>query len=413
MVRPTTPLLGPMRPLTEQDIVFTDFESFLGDRAIPQSRLLAYTAWLMATARCARDGVSEPQAARKVWEQTRDRVRRFGISPAHIAQRMLLIMPPALRELDPGALGGELPRLFETLTSEPDGAPIDRRMQHTAEIVNEALAQAFPSGGEAPDDIVHVTCSTYQAPSPVERFVSARGWGRTTVTNSWHMGCYGAFPGVRIAAGFLAAAHLGFVAPKRRVEILHTEVLSAHADLLDHSPGNIVTATLFADGFVRYALVPGARHAPGAAGLRLVGWDERVLPGCADEMTWDLSPHGFKMYLSPEVPLFIRDHVAGLVNSLATEAGCDPTALRDRAVFALHPGGPRIVDLVQEALALRPDQVCFSREVLRERGNMSSATVPHIWQRILAEPAVPSGTPVVSLAFGPGLTATALLLQKV
>ncbi len=400
------------RELGAPSVALGGFEPLLTGQRIPQRRLLAYTAWLMTTARCASEGLTAPADLRRVWEETRDRVKRYGVGPEHIQARVLLMVPQALAQVEPSALGGQLPELFADLHRDPDGAPVDARMAHYARVAAEVLDQAYPPAAEAPDDIVHVTCSGYMAPNPVERHVARRGWGRTAVTNSYHMGCYGAFPAVRIAAGLLTSAALGLSPPKRRVDILHTEPLSLHADLADHSPGNVVTATLFGDGFVRYQATSGG-SVPAGGGLWLHRWEERILPGSSDEMTWDLSPHGFKMYLSPEVPLFIRDHVAGLVDSLALAAGMRPATLRARAHFAVHPGGPRIVDRVAEVLDLIPAQVRHSRQVLFDLGNMSSATVPHIWGRVVADTDIPAGTPVVSLAFGPGLTATALLAQKV
>ena len=79
----------------------------------------------------------------------------------------------------------------------------------------------------------------------------------------------------------------------------------------------------------------------------------------------------------------------------------------------IHPGGPAIVDLVGSCLRLSKNQIALSKDALREGGNKSSATVPHIWDRILRDPDVKKGTRVVSLAFGPGLTATAMVARVV
>lgn len=100
------------------------------------------------------------------------------------------------------------------------------------------------------------------------------------------------------------------------------------------------------------------------------------------------------------------------VSQLLRQAGQNDTAL-ERAVFAVHPGGPKIVDQVAAKLALAEPQIAFSRKVLRERGNMSSATLPHIWQEILRSPEVCHGDLIVSLAFGPGLTLSGAVLRKV
>lgn len=74
-----------------------------------------------------------------------------------------------------------------------------------------------------------------------------------------------------------------------------------------------------------------------------------------------------------------------------------------KSIFAIHPGGPKIIDSVQEVLELSNDQVVESKKVLFERGNMSSATLPHVWSEILNNN-YPVGTKVISYAFGPGLT---------
>jgi predicted naringenin-chalcone synthase len=111
------------------------------------------------------------------------------------------------------------------------------------------------------------------------------------------------------------------------------------------------------------------------------------------------------------VPARVRGSLHGFVAELCALAGRDVAALRG-AAWAVHPGGPKIIDAAREALELDEAQVRASREVLRERGNMSSATLPHIWARLLDDPAVAPGTPVVSLAFGPGLTVCGALFEK-
>jgi predicted naringenin-chalcone synthase len=81
-------------------------------------------------------------------------------------------------------------------------------------------------------------------------------------------------------------------------------------------------------------------------------------------------------------------------------------------VFAVHPGGPKIIDRVRQVLELTDVQVQTSRDVLFDHGNMSSATLPHIWMRLAADEGVAPGTLVASLAFGPGLTVCGGLFRK-
>ena len=89
-----------------------------------------------------------------------------------------------------------------------------------------------------PDDIVHVSCSGYVSPSPVQMFLSRRGWLDVGVTHSYHMGCYGAFPAVRTALGLVGSSYVRFPTRKRRVDLVHTEFLSLHFDLLGEEADN-------------------------------------------------------------------------------------------------------------------------------------------------------------------------------
>lgn len=394
--------------MTDHTTILTDFRSYYGDRSVPQDEALSYTTWLMASARCAAEQTRSEDEARQVFEDTAAKVSRFGVSPRHISRRLLLTAPAGL-DAD-GA--PPWPAWLEEVAERPHGATLDDRMALYGQVVEAFLGEAYPEpaqlgGAEgAPDDVVHVSCSGYQAPNGVERLVAARGWRRTSVFNAYHMGCYAALPAVRLAHGLLTGA----TRPKQRVDLVHSELLSLHGEMLDHSPGNIVTSTLFGDGFIRYSAV-SPEAAAGRRGLAVRAIEERVVPDTADSMTWTLTPHGFHMYLSPEVPLQIRAALPELIEALAEQLGCSAAALCHEAIFAVHPGGPRIVQFVQQCLELDDAQVAHSRAVLYDRGNMSSATLPHIWKDLLEDPAVAPGTLVVSLGFGPGLTASGLVFE--
>ena len=130
-------------------------------------------------------------------------------------------------------------------------------------------------------------------------------------------------------------------------------------------------------------------------------------------MTWRPIVNRFEMTLSVDVPRLIAAHTEPFIAGMLRDAGLDLDADRADILWVIHPGGPAIVDLVGGCLRLSKDQIALSKDVLREGGNKSSATVPHIWERILRDPEVKHGTRVVSLAFGPGLTATALVARVV
>jgi predicted naringenin-chalcone synthase len=296
----------------------------------------------------------------------------------------------------------------------PTGEPLDARMTLFEETACTVLERIYADEKSQPDGIVHVTCSGYVSPSPVQVFLSRRGWLNTDVTHSYHMGCYGAFPAVRTALGLVGSSFASLPTARKRVDIVHTEFLSLHFDLLGELPDAFVTSTLFADGFIKYSAYPQAEFAKsGKSGLRILAFEERILPDSLPEMTLRPGPLQFDMSLSKRVPFLIRDSIADFVVSICDQAHVDFEAEKSKMVFAIHPGGPAILNQIRNRLGIDEAQIAMSRQVLLENGNMASATAPHIWQRIVESPDIPSGSKVLSMAFGPGLTVIGALFEKV
>jgi predicted naringenin-chalcone synthase len=283
----------------------------------------------------------------------------------------------------------------------PHGRSVSTRMQLYATAVNSYFEHEYSGEREPPDDLIHVTCTGYISPSAAQHLVSLRGWGaRTRVTHAYHMGCYAALPALRIAAGFVASGSV-------RADIVHTELCSLHLDPADHCLEQLVVQSLFGDGLIRYSVTDDAA----GPGLRPLAACEAVLPDSGDMMQWVPSEWGMHMTLARDVPERIAGALRGVVAELYRRGGFSLDAIKS-SVFAVHPGGPKIIDRVREVLELSPAQVATSRDVLRDHGNMSSATLPHIWMRMLGDPRVARGTLIASLAFGPGLTVCAALLEK-
>jgi predicted naringenin-chalcone synthase len=175
--------------------------------------------------------------------------------------------------------------------------------------------------------------------------------------------------------------------------------------------------TLFADGHVRYSVCSasagkGATAGDAGASLALMALRDEIVPDSSDSMAWAVSDHGMRMGLSRDAPLLIARAAREFVATLFADAGADFSRQSRDAVFAIHPGGPKVIDVMQQALELSDAQVGASREVLRTCGNMSSATLPHIWMKLAESGDVPAGSPVVSLAFGPGLTLAGAFMVK-
>jgi predicted naringenin-chalcone synthase len=284
----------------------------------------------------------------------------------------------------------------------PIGSDLGVRMKHYQEHADQILKEYYPEGARAPDDLIHVSCTGYASPSAAQKLVSLRNWGeKTTVTHAYHMGCYGALAAIRIGEGYLSAG-------KEQVDLVHTELCSLHSNPSLHRLDQLVSQSLFADGYMKYSLKPNSKEPH----LSLLALREEVVPDSTRAMTWNVLNWGFEMTLGKEVPVLIARSIKGYLERLSKKAGRSLDEVIEKGLFAIHPGGPKILVHIQELLGLTDWQMGYSFDVLRNYGNMSSATLPHAWQAILKDPEIEEGTLIASMAFGPGLTISGGLMEK-
>ncbi len=276
------------------------------------------------------------------------------------------------------------------------GADIERRTLFFNQRAQEVFAKIYPieESKPKPREIVHVTCTGYISPSAPQRMIAERNWN-TGVTHAYHMGCYAALPAVRVAEGlFLRENH------DQEVHVVHTEMCGLHMDPQAHTPEQFIVQSLFSDGHIKYAVTQPLHDGKEFA---ILGIKEKIIADSHQDMSWLTAPWGLKMNLSAQVPRKIATELRLFLQELIEGCGLSLADVLKNGIFAVHPGGPKIIDEVKNNLELSEEQIRFSREVLKARGNMSSATLPHIWQSIL-ETSDTRSKYVVSLAFGPGLT---------
>lgn len=257
---------------------------------------------------------------------------------------------------------------------------------------NEALAEAAIE----PACITHlvtVSCTGFFAPGLdaelIERLGLPRRAGRL---NLGFMGCHGALNGLR------AAAALARATPDARILLCCVELCSLHFQY-GWNQQQVVANALFADGAAA-AIV----DANAGAGLCLLDTASLLTPDSRDAMTWRIGDHGFQMGLTQEVPRGIRTSLSGWLEPWLASHGL---ALRDIVHWAIHPGGPAILDATVDALRIGDGATADSRVILANHGNMSSPTLLFILQRLRRQGI---RGPVVVLGFGPGLMFEAALL---
>jgi len=281
-----------------------------------------------------------------------------------------------------------------------------QRMDHYAEaavpLAAEAAAGALAEAGVVASDLgllVVASCTGYVTPGVDILLAGALGVppGAQRLLVG-HMGCHAAIPGLSSAADYVAGH--GQPALFVCVELPSLHVQPASTDL-----GQVTIHALFGDAAAAVVLEPEGRPAQAAASLAVADVVARTDAATAGHLTWEITDSGFRMGLDRRVPDVIGSQVTSLVDELLARNGLGRAEV---AGWAVHPGGPRIVDVVGERLGLTDEQLEPSREVLATRGNCSSTTVLLILEE-LRRRQCPG--PVALLAFGPGLTLYACLLR--
>ncbi len=271
-----------------------------------------------------------------------------------------------------------------------------------------ALARKLLDGcpGIGPGGVTHVvtvSCTGFYNPGP--DYYIVRELGLPLSTQRYHlgfMGCYAALPALRMAAQFCEAN------PEAAVLVMCLELCSLHLQL-QAEDDYLLANSLFADGAAA-ALVSAREPAPGQGAYRIGDFHSALVTDGEQDMAWRIGDHGFDIALSSYVPKLIGANIREFIEPSLASSGLAPG---DVCTWAVHPGGKAIIDQVQAALGLAPDQVRTSREVLRDYGNMSSATILFVLRDILRRPPAGPGDTVCAVAFGPGLTVEMALLEAV
>lgn len=285
------------------------------------------------------------------------------------------------------------------------GPTTRERMQLYAEfaspLAKQAVGRAFEDAGVSPGDITHlvtVSCTGFDAPGiDIELIDSLKLPATTQRINVGYMGCHGAINGLRAAQGIAASQ------PGATVLLSATELCSLHYRFNWDDEG-IIGNALFADGSAALVVGSGARTSS-VPSFQLRGTGSCLIPDSRHVMSWKVGDHGFEMKLTAEVADKIVAHLRPWISEWLAQYGHTVESVQS---WAVHPGGPKILSAVEEALSLPAESTQVSHEVLAQYGNMSSPTVLFILDRMRRANAP---RPCVALGFGPGLYAEAALFE--
>jgi predicted naringenin-chalcone synthase len=355
--------------------------------ALPMTRMLQTESAEAAKLVCAEND-EQGQLLGTLYRQT-------GIESRHV-----VFQAEKVRSVLNGA--GEVGSVFVPQGKGSRGPTTAQRMeryqQEALPLALRATRAALAEAGLGPEESTHlvtVSCTGFAAPGVDVGLMTGLGL-RPTVqrTHVGFMGCHGALNGLRVAAALAGAD------PTARVLLVAVELCSLHY-YYGWNPKKMVGNALFADGAAALVGVPEADGA--AEAWRVAASGSCLFADSEYAMTWHVGDHGFDMMLSTRVPNLINQNLRPWLTGWLGGHGL---RVEDVGSWAVHPGGPRVLTAVEEALGLPGGFTEVSRQVLTECGNMSSPTVLFILDRLrrLGAP-----RPCVALGFGPGLVAEGAL----
>lgn len=268
-----------------------------------------------------------------------------------------------------------------------------------AEAVRDALGRARLAAGEV-DALILVTVTGVATPSIDARLMNRLGLSRQVKRIPiFGLGCVAGAAGIARAADYVRAF------PREVAVLLSVELCSLTLQREDLSIPNLIASGLFGDGAAAVVVVGEERSAPGP---RIVATRSVFYPETERVMGWDISHQGFRVVLSAQVPEMVRRYLGRDVDEFLGEHGLSRS---DIVRWVCHPGGPKVLEAMEETLELPPEALELAWRGLREVGNLSSTSVLLVLKETLEERPPAPGSYGLLLAMGPGFCSELVLLQ--
>jgi alkylresorcinol/alkylpyrone synthase len=306
------------------------------------------------------------------------------------------------------------PRSLEQTTKE--------YQEHSVKLGRQVAADCLKNAGIAATDVdllITISCTGVIIPSLDAYLINDLGFRsdvrRLPVTE---LGCAAGAAALGRAWDFLKGV------PEGNVMIVSVELPSLTFQRRDMSPANLISTILFGDGAAAAVVSRGnsagrsqssISHAGKSTATsatvshpRILGTRSHLFPNSIDAMGFDLKEGGLHIVLSKDVPQLIRDKIKGLVEGFLASYGLEQD---DMAAFVLHPGGQKLLLFIEEELGLPRAMTQYSWDVLRDYGNLSSASVIYVLQEWMTKGKMSAGEYGLLTAFGPGFSAEMMLLQ--
>ncbi len=295
---------------------------------------------------------------------------------------------------------------YATLTTW--GKANDAWIRVAQEVGGEAVLDALSRAGLAPEDVdalIFVTVTGVAVPSIDARLINRLHLSpRIKRMPIFGLGCVAGAAGISRAADYVRAF------PDQVAVLLSVELCSLTLQPEDLSIPNLIASGLFGDGAAA-VVVAGAEHpaaTAASAGPEIVATRSVFYPDSERVMGWDVSETGFKIVLSADVPIVAREKLRPDVDAFLADHGLTRA---DVTSWVCHPGGPKVLEAMHEALELPAGALDVTWRSLREVGNLSSTSVLLVLAETLEHHRPPAGSWGMLIAMGPGFCSELVLLR--
>lgn len=293
---------------------------------------------------------------------------------------------------------------FYTLKSfkEKNDLYISNSLKYSVEAIEKCLAKADIDKKEI-TDIIFISSTGIATPSIDALIVNEMrlnpNINRTPV---WGLGCAGGVAGIA-KANVIAKAN-----PEALVVVVAVELCSLTFIKDDLSKSNFIATSLFSDG-IAAVLIAGDNFKKGNRSklrINIIDSQSKLYYDSVDVMGWEVLDEGFKVVFSRDIPQIVNENVKDDILSFLKKHDLH---IEDIKNYVTHPGGVKVINAYTDALKLNPDLLNNTRDVLRDYGNMSSATVLYVLDRFI-DKGFEDGYGLM-MSLGPGFSSELLLLE--
>ncbi|NCN86649.1 hypothetical protein GW932_02355 [archaeon] len=372
-------------------VILTDFNRIYENKKIPQEKIIEYI----------KEKILESSPTEKK-EEILSKIKKYSVDKTKIKSRTLFDYEYVNETLNRIRINENSPELERILLSD--------------KIILDVLNENYSKKNYVPDELIFTSTTETSLPSPPQVFVSEKNWKDTSVFHSQYFGCMGSFPATKIANNSI----LSDKKIEKRVDILSIEIISTYLEMTikrlqkDQNPLDFIKATLFGDAAIIYSALGNEEfYKEKRNGLEILSKHSQIIPSTIKTVKWFPSETNFELEMSKELPEIIEKNILYFTKRLCEKGNIDFEKEKKQLVYAIHPGGPKIIEKIKEQYNLDEKYFENSQNLIYNNGNPSSTSCPILWKEIIEDKKIKPNQKIITMGFGPGLTLEGLILKKV